>query len=371
MSWALVVTDQLLVPPWGGNRVRILGIIRGLRRLGWRVALVTAHLAHELHGIVDEVVPVCGDPFRGGDLASFDAGPFRRAVAHVADRLEPSIAIAEYAWMAPTLLVLPKGVLRCVDCHDLLSERTVRFTAAGLDPWVVCTPDQERRLLLCADVLIASQHREAELLGRLVPGKRVVCLLPEIELPSGFRRASADSSIVLAVGANHAGNQGIQRFVALQWARVLDRVPDARIQVAGAIGSGIDPLPGVESLGRVVDMSRRYADAAVVLCPVEVGTGVKVKVLEALRFGKSVVATAAAVEGLPNRPHRPWLMADGLEECADAVITLLQNPRLRAQLEVAAFAYGERHLSRKSIADGMRSFLPNRMLQRLIELAGL
>jgi hypothetical protein len=129
-------------------------------------------------------------------------------------------------------------------------------------------------------------------------------------------------------------------------------------------------MPGVEALGTVIDLYSHYASAAVIVCPVEVGTGAKIKTLEALRLGKAVVATADAVEGFPVPRHQAWLTEETLEGCAGAVSTLLADPAARAVLEDAAFAYGEQYLSEESFLTHMRPLLPNRLRGLLATLGG-
>ena len=369
---AIIVTDQRLLPPWGGNRVRILGVIRSLRDSGWRVFLVTSQfdVGEELQQLVDEVILVHGRSFQGGEVRGFDVGPFRKAVSKAAARIKPSVVLAEYAWLAPSMMSLPKEILRCIDCHDILSERTERFRAAGLDPWAACSREYEIALLSCADIVIAAQYSDRAKLKKLLKGKRVLCLLPPIELPPNFSRTSPDSSIVLAVGAKHAGNLGIHKFAASPWTTVLKRRPQASMHIVGGIGAGPDAGPKIETYDAVKDLDRHYAAAAVVVCPIEIGTGVKIKMLEAIRYGKAVVATESAAEGLPLQSDPAWLTVGTLSECADSVATLLEDRGLRSRLEHAAFAYGDRHLSPQRAAMQIRSILPGHLRRCLAAFAG-
>jgi succinoglycan biosynthesis protein ExoO len=361
------VTDRRLIPATGGNRQRILGLIRAVRALDWRVALIvtTANADSELRAEVDELFAVEAASFPGGDPRRFDARPFCRELERVVSARRPAVVIAEYAWLAPVFSSIPREIPRWIDCHDLLHERTARFQAAGLDPWVTCDHRQERALLRRAHLVIASQHREEHLFRALLPGQRVVCLLPHIDLPDAYSPHRTESTVVLAVGADHAGNDGIRQFAADPWASVTARIPAARLQVVGSIGKKIAPQPHVEVCGEVADLHRCYELAAVVICPIVIGTGVKIKMLEALRLGKAVVATAAAVEGLPITTKETWRTVSSLRECADAVGELLLDREARRQLEDAAFAYGEEHLSRHRLTSELRACLPGPLSRRL------
>jgi glycosyltransferase involved in cell wall biosynthesis len=347
LSRVVILTDRQVMPPLSGNRIRILGLIRAIKALGCHVEVISADVngVDELAVEVDELTVAKASPYLGGDPCSFDTQPFFNTLKQSLAVAKPVAVIAEYAWLAPALSAVEAGVPRWVDCHDILHERTTRFEALGLDPWVKCTREQERELLDCADGLIAINPRDARILQALLPNKRVINLLPAIDLPRGFRRVRSDERIVLAVGAAHAGNEGVRQFASTLWGNVASKLPNAVFEVVGAIGQGIDEGPQIRVMGEVEDLYSRYRSAAVVLCPVVVGTGIKIKMIEALRLGKAVVATEAAAEGLPKSRERSWFTVGSVAECAEAVAMLLNDCDLRVQLEDAAFKYGQRYFS--------------------------
>ena len=345
-----MVTDRRLLPARRGNRMRILGMLRGLRALGWRVELIClpdAGSDDELRSEVDEVYRVRARPFDGGDVDCFDSRPFRWAVERVVAARRPKVVIAEYAWLAPTLGSLPRTVKRVVDCHDVFHERTNRFSAAGLDPWVRCTWGQERDLLRCADLVLTAQNHDREILRALLPDTNVACVFPEIDVPTQ-PSAPPGSLRVLAVGASHAGNDGILHFVASGWPAVVAAMPGARLDIVGSVTAGASG-PGVAFLGEVDDLRPWYRSAAVVICPIEVGTGVKIKTIEALRYGKAVIATPAAIEGLPGPDEPTWVEVRDIGECAQATLALLSRPDERARLERRSIVFAGQHLSPERI----------------------
>jgi polysaccharide biosynthesis protein PslH len=66
--------------------------------------------------------------------------------------------------------------------------------------------------------------------------------------------------------------------------------------------------------------------ADVFVCPVRTGSGVKVKMVEAMRAGCAIVCTSAAVRGLPDGAAASVLMTDDEHEFAGAVVSLLGDP---------------------------------------------
>ena len=215
---------------------------------------------------------------------------------------------------------------------------------------------------------LATQEREAAQLRHLLPGKRIAAILTPIDLPCDFAPVPGSGTIVLTVGARHPGNAAVLDFAREVWPRILSRVPEARLHVVGGISENLPALPGIDAFGQVVNLHPFYTAAAVVVCPITVGTGVKTKMLEALRYGKAVVATPEAEEGMPEADRRAWICAPSLAACADAIVDLFINAPARATLEAAAFAYGERHVAHEAFRDQVGLLLPNPLRQQILSV---
>jgi polysaccharide biosynthesis protein PslH len=124
------------------------------------------------------------------------------------------------------------------------------------------------------------------------------------------------------------------------WPLITRRVPDAHLLLVGNA-----PPPEVEVLarqsanvkvtGRVPEVGPYLDRAQVVVCPLRIGGGIKVKVLEALSRGKAIVTTTIGAQGIPEA-ERCMRVVDEPSSFARATIALLRRPDLRADLEARA-----------------------------------
>jgi glycosyltransferase involved in cell wall biosynthesis len=112
--------------------------------------------------------------------------------------------------------------------------------------------------------------------------------------------------------------------------------PDVRFSV---VGSGPTPrvrsladTPGVHVTGRVEDVRPYVQSAAVFVCPLRAGAGMKNKILAAMAMRCPAVATSLSLEGIEARPDEHVLMADGAEAFAAQVLRLLREPAFARQL---------------------------------------
>ena len=94
--------------------------------------------------------------------------------------------------------------------------------------------------------------------------------------------------------------------------------------------------PAVEITGAVDDVRPHIERAAVVVVPLRLGSGTRLKILEAMAMGKAVVATTIGAEGLDVVPGRDLLIADDAESFARQIRKLLDNPALAAEIGAAA-----------------------------------
>src|SRR5919202_4505824 len=95
----------------------------------------------------------------------------------------------------------------------------------------------------------------------------------------------------------------------------------------------------IKVTGRVDSLIPFYKDAEVVVCPLRIGGGVKVKVLEALCLGKAIVSTSVGAQGLDLSTYRAVTVADEASDFAEKVIQLLLHPQKRRMQEKEALAY--------------------------------
>jgi sugar transferase (PEP-CTERM/EpsH1 system associated) len=133
------------------------------------------------------------------------------------------------------------------------------------------------------------------------------------------------------------------------------RLPRARLLVVGRDPSPalISELsgPAVEFTGTVEDVRPSLARAGLFVVPLRVGSGTRLKILEAWAMAKPVLSTSLGAEGLPARDGENILLADTPEALARRAIMLLQNLLEAERLGAAGRQAVEEAFSWKRVAD--------------------
>ncbi len=171
-------------------------------------------------------------------------------------------------------------------------------------------------------------------------------LLPALPPPA----PAASRHRVLFVGAlGYFPNEDAVRFFADEVLAPLRRA-DARwtFAVAGrgapvALQRWLGATRGVEFLGDVAALAPTYAGAGLVVAPVRGGGGTKIKVAEALAYGRPLIATAHAARGWALEEGRHFLRADSAEEWLRACRHLAADGDRAARLGAAGRAWAAQH----------------------------
>jgi sugar transferase (PEP-CTERM/EpsH1 system associated) len=131
--------------------------------------------------------------------------------------------------------------------------------------------------------------------------------------------------------------------------------PQARLVVVGREPSPalIRELAGlhVELTGTVEDVRPYVARAALFVVPLRVGSGTRLKILEAWAMAKPVLSTTLGAEGLPARDGENIVLADTAEELARRAVTLLRSPLEARGLGAAGRQVVEDGFSWKRVGD--------------------
>jgi polysaccharide biosynthesis protein PslH len=116
--------------------------------------------------------------------------------------------------------------------------------------------------------------------------------------------------------------------------------PDATLSIVGRAPTPavqrLAEINGVTVTGRVDDVRDHVGSAGVYVVPIRIGGGTRLKIFEAMGMARAVVSTTVGAEGLPVTDGHDIVIADGPQDFAAAVVTLMREPARRVQLERAA-----------------------------------
>lgn len=216
---------------------------------------------------------------------------------------------------------------------------------------------REYELNMCerADITLAFPNDCDRLVEAGAPRQKLVvreALAEEENLTKPKLEFHQTEKIVLFVGTLtwQPNSEGVLWFLHTVWPRVLDKVPEAEFLIAGTWGenkefeSEVAPHPQVKLLGFVDDLETVYVRSRVFAAPLTFGSGVKIKVLNALYRGIPVVTTTCGSEGIADTQDNGMWISDDPEILAVHIIMLLQDKGRWISTAAAARSFAEKRV---------------------------
>jgi glycosyltransferase involved in cell wall biosynthesis len=255
-----------------------------------------------------------------------------------------------------------RGAARVLNHHniesDLLQRRSEMYADAVRRGYLVRAAARvralERRLAADADANLVVSALDAARLREGVPSSDPI-LVPNGVDVEYFRPAAGIAEergrLVFAGGMDWFPNREAMEYFAREiWPALVADDPSRRVSVMGR-----NPPPDLLRLARmdervdvqgfVDDVRPAITRAPVYVCPIRVGGGTRLKILDALAMERALVSTDLGVEGLGLEPDVHYLRANSPAEFVAQVRRIEEDAALRARLGAAGRAVVEQRYS--------------------------
>jgi len=238
-----------------------------------------------------------------------------------------------YVFLSKLFSIFPKSTKKYLLTHDVFAFRNVKIQEAGLDGnsfYFSTDYANERTGLTRSDIVFAIQPEEqlffqyrygienVEVLP-YVPQKQYLTFLPDYE-----RKCT-----IGYIASNHPPNiNALMAFISF-----FDLKTVYKFLIAGSVCKSIRRFRFSENvlvMGLVDNLNDFYGQCDIVINPEMLESGLKIKSLEALSFGKPLVCTRAACIGIGSESK--YHNAATVSECAALTLEVVENELVRKKL---------------------------------------
>jgi glycosyltransferase involved in cell wall biosynthesis len=369
-----MVDEELPYPPTSGKRIRTLNLTLRLARRHRLTYLChrnadanEANAAQRLFAelgirtvVVERTIPPKSGPRFYARLAanvlsslpysvtSHDSAALRDALRQHAATHAVDLWHCEWTPYAHALRAVPGT--RVVVAHNVESVIWERYFETETNPlrrWYVGRQWRkfrrfERRALGEADRTIAVSDVDAERFRRDFGVRRVRVVENGVDtqfFQPGARRRDPSRLLFLGSLDWRPNLDGVQLLLDEVFPRVRATVPAATLAIVGrnpsdALRRRVAASPGVELFGSVPDVRPFLAGCGMLVVPLRIGGGSRLKILEALAAGVPVVSTRVGAEGLHLEAGRDLTVVETVANLAPALVDAVRDyPRLAAEAE--------------------------------------
>jgi polysaccharide biosynthesis protein PslH len=375
-------------PLTDGGAIGIYNITKSLAELGHRVTLVTYPLdtqeateeaVHDISRfatvrLVSRPLPVrwkvlMRTVFRGAYPIERRMMPEMFALLTVVVQNEKfDIVHVDHAHMGPYGLWLKQEfglpiVLREHNFESLIYERFSKTEKNPVKRWIARLHGrrikiQETKFLKQFDAVEAIS-REDEILMREVAPEGHYTVIPAGVDTRYFQPSQdpVDPNNITWVGSLEwdPNYDAVRYFIESIFPIILKRLPSTIFSIIGAGQQKIHKVasrnPHIQLLGKVPDVRDYLARSAVLVVPLRIGGGMRLKLLEYFASGKAVISTSVGAEGNAGVNGKELIIRDSQGEFAEAVSLLCSDPTLRSKLGRNARALAEQCYSWRTIGE--------------------
>jgi polysaccharide biosynthesis protein PslH len=408
MSRILFLSQLLPYPPDAGPKVRAYPVLQYLAQK-YPVTLLAFSRAGDAEASLQHLAKLCEDVYmvmmerkRSRDLIALASSllsgesfiirrDFMPEMATTVDRLLLSgkfeAVHADQLWMAQYALRAKKvapGASLILDEHNACFQIFQRLALREKNPLKRLLLEREWRMMkryeaqACAqfDRVVTVTSEDRAILEKLVFSeinnhKPQFATIPICVDTHAIRpvTSKAESKDVLHLGTMFwlPNVEGVLWFAREVWPKVIEHVPQATFTIAGKNPPAeIQSLPANQNGGASIQVTGYVPDpqpylerAAVFIVPLLSGSGMRVKIVDAWRWGLPVVSTTIGAEGIQCRHGENLLIADQADDFARAVVQVLLDPVLSQQLRVNGRRWVEEHYDWHSVYTAWDSIYPS------------
>lgn len=186
------------------------------------------------------------------------------------------------------------------------------------------------------DHVLSISPLDRDTLNSLYPPLNVTHQRPGVDLDEyPYKKEKVNDPVAVFTGtlSYYPNVDGVLYFLHHCWQQIRNRIPNARFVIVGS--NPPDSIlryhnqDGITVTGRVPDIQPYIDDAQVYLVPLRVGGGIRLKILEAMASGCSIVSTPVGCEGLDGEHNKHLMTTDMPHDFTAAVIQLFQQHERR------------------------------------------
>ena len=280
-------------------------------------------------------------------IESLKSFKLKRKMERVYKNLEAySGVIVEYIYLD---YLIPKGFKgkKIIDTHDIQSDRFITYLKKNKFCRFKIFPEEEKNILEKYDYILLVSERDIERAKRLgIINTKLIYLpvyeevkkdiiFPSFKLRIGFIGAAIDFNI-----------DAINWFIKNVFSRLENKNIELHIYggVSGLVKSNNE---NIITHGFIKNIDDAYRNIDIIINPIQIGGGIKVKNIEAMSKGKLLITSDIGAQGLEDGVNKAFLLANSPEEYISIIKKYLEKSLPINKIEENAMMYIRKKLDYK------------------------
>lgn len=224
----------------------------------------------------------------------------------------------------------------------------------------------EKELVNDSDLIVPISTKDAQFFSQFAKNKPFHICQTGIDISEITENKLFDIEVSLFYigGLDWIPNQeGIAWFIDNCWTYFVEKYPDFKFYIAGrnAPKSFVKKLKfkNIIYLGEVESSEEFIRSKAIMIVPLFSGSGMRIKIIEAMSFGKAVISTNIGAEGIQVIHNENILIANTANEFIHQIEKLIHDKTLYNKLCINAKQFIVENFDNQKIVDELMRFYSN------------
>lgn len=257
---------------------------------------------------------------KAGRLPDFSFYSLRKKFRTMLESKSYSFVLVSYVYWASLTDEVNKDIVKVIDLHDFITLNNYiatgrkKFRYGGMFEDEICA-------ITKFNYALSISAEETLMLNPFCDQVRFVNV--PVSLPQRTCTEGDYMFDLLFIGSENSFNRdGMAWFME----KVYPLIPSSvRIGIVGKVCNFLQKKDNIKYLQHVSDLDEIYCKSKIVFCPLRGGTGLKIKVVEALSYGRPVITTSWGLAGILQKNNNGSYVADSEGEFAEAIEKLLND----------------------------------------------
>lgn len=281
----------------------------------------------------------------------FISKDFEARLVEVLQKEQFDIVQLEMLYMAPYVATIREHskamiVLRAHNVEHLIWERIAKETKFFVKRWYInhlarTLKNYELDAIETVDGIAAITRKDAAFF-------RKYCSKPVVDIPYGVypEEFTPKTEIEGHPKFYHIGSmnwmpneEGIRWFIDEVLPKTVEKVPQFVYHLAGRnMPEWLTNLnnPNINVIGEVPDAKEFVANHDVAIVPLLSGSGIRIKIIESMAMGKTVITTRVGAEGILYDEEVNIIIAENVAKMVEAIRSINENPQIAVKIGEAA-----------------------------------
>jgi glycosyltransferase involved in cell wall biosynthesis len=266
---------------------------------------------------------------------------------------KPDVVIAAPDFMAPYLTFFEnRKIIEIHDIRFLVYNRYMQLAKTMQKPFLMWETRRTKRF----EVSCANLSDEQWLIGKDDFLLSTTCRFHNpFYIPVGIETENypflpqGDKILFLGSYSWFPNRDALDYFLNEIWPGIIKMLPSQELLIIGRMfPTDIYNIKSIKILGEIKDMSEIWQQTGILVVPVRIGSGIRVKILEAMAMGKAVITTKEGAEGL-EYDHGSIVVVRSKYDFIRKLTWLIENPEVRKIIGTAARKSIEKYYSLEKI----------------------